>query len=129
MTDLIRRRLLAVAAALACAALLPGAASLALGASGAPSWPMSGQNLSNTRNQPAERTIGTGTAAQLVPKWVATTGGNVSATPAVDGNAVYVPDWGGNLFRFNAATGHVVWQHQISEYNGIAGSVSRTGPA
>ena len=123
MTDLIRRRLLAVAAALACAAAVPGAAGAAA------SWPMSGQNLANTRNQPAERTFSTTTAAQLVPKWVATTGGSVSATPAVDGNAVYVPDWGGNLFRFNAATGHVVWQHQIAEYNGIAGSVSRTGPA
>src|SRR5262249_55485749 len=62
-------------------------------------------------------------------RWVATTGGSVSATPAVDGNAVYVPDWGGNLFRFNAANGKVVWQHQIAEYNGIVGSVSRTGPA
>src|SRR4051794_9403136 len=123
MTSLIRRRLLAVEAALICAAVVPGVAGAG------PSWPMSGQNLSNTRDQPAEHVISTATAAQLVPKWVATTGGNVSATPAVDGNAVYVPDWGGNLFRFNAATGRVVWQHQISEYNGIAGSVSRTGPA
>ena len=64
MTNLIRRRLLAVAAALACAAAVPGAA--VPGAAGnAPNWPVSGQNLSNTRNQPAEQTIGAATAAQL----------------------------------------------------------------
>jgi polyvinyl alcohol dehydrogenase (cytochrome) len=123
MTYLSRARQLAAAAALAGAVAVPGAAGAG------PSWPMSGQNLSNTRNQPAERAISPATAARLVPRWVATTGGNVSATPAVVGNAVYFPDWGGNLFRLDAATGRVVWQHQIAEYNGIPGSVSRTGPA
>src|SRR3954452_8288232 len=86
--DLSIRRLLAAAAALACAAAVPAVAGAR------PNWLMRGQKLSNTRNQSAERTISTASVANLVPRWVAATGGNVSATPAVDGNAVYVPDSG-----------------------------------
>jgi len=92
-------------------------------------WLMAGQNLSNTRNQAAEAAIGPANVGQLASKWVFTTGGDISATPTVDADSVYVPDWGGNLFRIDAATGAKVWSHQIAEYNGIAGSFSRTSPA
>src|SRR5215469_3263636 len=46
-------------------------------------WPMGGQNLGNTWNQPFEKTIGPSNVSQLVTKWVFTTKGDVSATPAV----------------------------------------------
>ena len=51
----------------------------------------------------------------LTKKWEFTTGGDVSATPAVDGERVYVPDWAGNLYAVDRATGAVVWQrtHQL----------------
>ena len=61
-------------------------------------WRIAGQNLSNTRSQPAEHSISPANVSGLTPKWVFTTGGDVSATPTVDGDAVYFPDWGGNLF-------------------------------
>jgi polyvinyl alcohol dehydrogenase (cytochrome) len=68
-------------------------------------------------------------ASRLAPKWVATTTGDVSATPVVADGAVYFPDWGGRLWKLNAATGQVIWSHLISDYDGIPGDVSRTSPA
>src|SRR4051794_32400604 len=76
----------------------------ALAASGG-QWLMAGQNLSNTRNQVAETTIGPANVGQLTPKWVFTTGGDVSATATVGEDSVYVPDWSGNLFKIDALTG------------------------
>ena len=91
-------------------------------------WPMSGQNLFNTRSQLAEFKISPANAAKLATKWAFTTGGDVSATPVV-GGVVYFPDFAGNLYALNATTGAPVWSHQISDYNGVAGSYSRTSPA
>jgi polyvinyl alcohol dehydrogenase (cytochrome) len=93
------------------------------------SWLFAGHDLHNTRSAPAEHILGPGNAGRLAPRWVFTTHGNVSATPSVQGDALYVPDWGGYLFKINAHTGKQVWAHQISEYDGIPGALSRTTPA
>ena len=77
-------------------------------------WPMSGQNVQNTASNDEERKISTANVATLAPKWVATTGGDVSARAAVVGGAVYFPDFGGNLWALNADTGAVIWQVQLS---------------
>ena len=61
-------------------------------------WRIAGQNLNNTWSQPAEHSITPANVKELKPKWVFTTGGDVSATPTVDGDAVYFPDWDGILF-------------------------------
>jgi polyvinyl alcohol dehydrogenase (cytochrome) len=90
---------------------------------------MGGQNLHNTRDQPGETRIGPQNAATLGPKWVFTTGGDVSATPAVGGGAVYIPDWGGNFYKIDAHTGTLLWSHRISDYDGIPSAVARTSPA
>ena len=92
-------------------------------------WRIAGRDLNNSRYQPAERRIGVGNVGQLVPKWVFTTGGDVSATPTVAGNTVYFPDWGGNLFAVNAGTGQRLWSATISEYNGRPRSMARVSPA
>src|SRR6267142_327620 len=92
-------------------------------------WPIAGHDLDNSRSQPSEKKIGTDNVHQLVPKWVFTTGSDVSATPTVAGNAVYFPDWAGNLYAVRAHTGKLLWSHQIAEYNGRPGSVSRVSPA
>src|SRR3954468_11227983 len=92
-------------------------------------WRIAGQNLSNTWSQPAEHRISPANVQDLTPKWVFTTGGDVSATPTVDGDAVYFPDWGGNLFAVKKNDGHLIWSRKISDYNGVAGSVSRVSPA
>jgi polyvinyl alcohol dehydrogenase (cytochrome) len=92
-------------------------------------WVTAGQDALNTRWQPAETRIDVGNAAHLAPKWTFTTGGDVSATPAVGGNTVYVPDWAGNLSAIDRKSGEQVWSHRISEYTGVAGDYARTTPA
>ena len=92
-------------------------------------WRVAGQNLDNSRSQPKEHSINAANVNGLRQEWVFTTGGDVSATPTVDGDAVYFPDWGGNLFAVERKNGRLIWSHQISEYNGVAGSISRVSPA
>src|SRR5262245_17105056 len=98
-------------------------------------WSMGGQNIQNTRETTS--TITSASVGNLDTKWTFTTHGDVSATPAVVGNDVYFPDWGGfvngfttggYLYKLNADTGALVWSHKISEYTGISNSVSRTSP-
>ena len=92
-------------------------------------WPFSGQNLSDTRSAPNNIAINPGNVAQLKPKWVFTTSGDVSATPTVSGDAVYFPDWGGSLFAVKKDTGALLWSHRISEYDGVPTAIARVSPA
>jgi polyvinyl alcohol dehydrogenase (cytochrome) len=91
-------------------------------------WQMSGNDLSNDRNQPRETLIGVNNVGNLKPAWTFKTLGSVSATPLVTGGFVYVPDWGGGLHKLDARTGKVAWSRKISEYTGWTDSVSRTTP-
>lgn len=93
------------------------------------SWPMAGQNLGGTRSQPDEHKINSTNVKSLSAKWTFTTGGDVSATPAVDENAVYFPDWAGNLYAVQKETGKLLWSRKISDYDNYAGSVARVTPA
>src|ERR1700681_601792 len=92
-------------------------------------WRIAGQNLSNTWSQPAEHSISPSNVNGLKPKWIFTTGGDVSATPTVDGDAVYFPDGGGNLFAVEKDSGKLIWSHKISDYDGVTGAISRVSPA
>ena len=105
-------------------------------------WNMIGHDITNTRNQPAERRIDPDNVGLLSLNWKLTTAGDISATPAVGRESgkpdaghgpkelfLYFPDWGGRLWKVHAETGAVEWSHLISEYNGITGSISRTSPA
>lgn len=93
-----------------------------------PDWSMSGQNVTNWRSQPYETKVGTNDVGTLVKKWAFTTGGDVSATPAVTGGAVYFPDWAGNLYKLNAKTGQVIWQNSLPALTGVPGTFSRSTP-
>jgi polyvinyl alcohol dehydrogenase (cytochrome) len=92
-------------------------------------WPMIGHDSTNTRNQPFERTIGPSNVSRLALKWVATTAGDVSATPAVVDGAVYFGDFGGMEWKLDAETGKVIWSHKVSDYTGIPGDISRSSPS
>jgi polyvinyl alcohol dehydrogenase (cytochrome) len=96
---------------------------------GGANWSMIGQDPANSRNQPLEQAINVSSVRTLEPKWVATTTGDVSGTPAVADGAVYFGDFGGTLWKLDAQTGAVVWSHQVSDYTGIAGDLSRTSPS
>jgi polyvinyl alcohol dehydrogenase (cytochrome) len=119
-------RLPRLIALFAIGALVASAAVFAA-AGGNPPWPMGGQNIADTRSNTSN--LNPSNVKNLALKWKFTTHGDVSATPAVVDGAVYFPDWGGYLNKVDASTGALIWQRQISEYDGISGAVARTSPA
>jgi polyvinyl alcohol dehydrogenase (cytochrome) len=92
-------------------------------------WPVAGHDLSNSWNQPAEHRINSSNVGTLNLAWTFTTGGSVSASPTVAGNAVYFPDWAGNLYAVEKKTGQLIWSHKISDYDGFPTAISRVSPA
>lgn len=118
--DWIAGSLLSSVLVLGCVSVYPTPATAAPG-----DWPMFGQNLGNTAADGRLK----GDPANLKVKWTFTTGGDVSARAAVVNGLVYFPDWGGNLWALNAATGALVWGHQLSDYGLPANTHSRTTPA
>jgi polyvinyl alcohol dehydrogenase (cytochrome) len=92
-------------------------------------WPVAGHDLSNSWNQPAEHLINSSNVGTLNLAWTFTTGGSVSATPTVAGNAIYFPDWAGNLYAVEKKTGQLIWSHKISDYDGFPTAISRVSPA
>jgi len=90
---------------------------------------MFGESVANTSDGVGETAISVKNVAQLKQKWVATTGGDVSARAAVVAGVVYFPDWGGNIWALSAATGKAIWHHQLSDFGLPAKTVSRTSPA
>lgn len=87
-----------------------------------PAWRLGGHDLSNSRSQPDEHRLSPRSVRQLAPRWVLATDGDVSATPAVAGDALYVPDWAGRLYKVDAQTGAIVWKLLLP-------AVSRATPA
>jgi polyvinyl alcohol dehydrogenase (cytochrome) len=110
-------------------AAFAGTARLLATVGGGLDWRMIGHDPANSRNQPFEHRIRPGNVHRLALKWVATTAGDVSATPAVVDGAVYFGDFGGMLWKLDARTGHVIWSHLVSDYTGIAGDIARTSPS
>jgi polyvinyl alcohol dehydrogenase (cytochrome) len=90
---------------------------------------MAGHDISNSRNQPLETRISAANVSSLTTKWVFHTRGDVSATPTVGADAVYVTDWAGDLYAINKDNGQAIWSTQISQYDGNTGAISRVSPA
>lgn len=122
---MVPHRARAVVALLATLAVLALTGS-SLGDSG---WTTYGFDPGNSRTQPLEHDISPANVGQLAVKWVATTTGDVSATPAVAGGAVYFGDFGGTVWKLDANTGAVIWSHSVVAYTGIAGDYARTSPS
>ncbi len=91
-------------------------------------WPSAGQNLGNTRHQEHSGGISVQSVGGLTQKWVFTTGGDVSATPAVDEHTVYFPDWAGNLYAVDRKTGTQVWKVSVGAASGTPGDKARATP-
>ncbi len=92
-------------------------------------WQLAGNDITNSRSQPAETIIQRSNVGTLKPKWTFSTQGDVSATPTVDSTAIYVPDWNGNLYAISRSNGQALWSRPVSQYDGFSGSFSRTSPA
>jgi polyvinyl alcohol dehydrogenase (cytochrome) len=91
-------------------------------------WTMGGQNLRNWRNQDHTQ-ISPQNVATLKLKWTFTTGGDVSATPAVANGKVYFPDFAGNFYAVDANTGAQEWQQQVAAWTKVPGDYARNDPA
>ncbi len=92
-------------------------------------WRSAGGDVRNSRSNPREEGLSVGSVAKLRPKWIFATAGDVSATPTVEGRAVYVPDFDGFIYRIDNRTGKAVWSRKVSEYTGLGTSFSRNSPA
>ena len=117
-----------VVGGVAVAAVLFFAGSAAFASSGGPRWISAGGDLQNTRSQSSEHKLTVDNVGSLMQKWAFTTDGDVSATPAVDGNAVYFPDWKGNLYAVNKTTGQQIWKVSISTASGVPFDKARATP-
>ncbi len=102
-------------------------ASVAVAATQTASWLTGGQNLDNSRYQPNESAINSGNVSTLAAKFAFTAGGDVSATPAIDGQRVYFPDSAGNLFAIDRSTGATIWTASISAMSQINVGNGATG--
>jgi polyvinyl alcohol dehydrogenase (cytochrome) len=124
--------------ALGSAVLLLPLLALPSSAAGAPScapakhaggeWRSYGHDLSNTRSQPAEQTIGQVEAALLSPAWTfsasgAGGAGDFTGTPTIADGCLYMASNEGWVFAANADTGAKVWSTQLKD-GGINSSVT-----
>lgn len=126
MTTWRRRTRLAVVVGVLGTLLVGGQALAAPGGNG---WSTAGGDRQNTRYAATESKISAGNVSRLQKTWEFVTGSDVSATPAVDAQRVYVPDWAGNLYAVDRGTGAQVWSRRISDYTGVPGDRARATPA
>jgi len=116
---------------LSLAALL-GVAGVSVGAEdgeGRDAWKSAGGNIHDTHATRASRALDPENVPALTVKWIFTAAGNITGTPAVDGDAIYVVDWGGKIHKVDRHTGSTLWSHSVSEYTGNPASFSRGSPA
>jgi polyvinyl alcohol dehydrogenase (cytochrome) len=91
-------------------------------------WPSMGHDQSNTRTQPAEKTIGPVEAALLAPAWTFTASGaggtgDFTGTPTVADGCMFIASNDGWVFAANADTGKPVWSTHFKE-GGISSSAT-----
>jgi polyvinyl alcohol dehydrogenase (cytochrome) len=119
----------AISLALALCASTAVAVGVAQAGAGGDNWRSAGGNRANTRFQETEHQISPATVGSLDVAWVLPTSGDVSATPAVEGDTVFVPDWAGNLYAIDRATGAPRWITSIPDVTGLPGDKARATPA
>lgn len=76
-------------------------------------WPTYGHDLTNSRAQPAERSIGVDTVAALEPAWIYKAEGAVNSTPIVAGGCVFVGSSDGTVTARDADDGKKVWAKNL----------------
>lgn len=118
-----------VSIVLAIAVAISVASGVAVAGGEGSQWTTAGGNRENTRHQRSEHKLSVDTVGELEVAWSFTTGGDVSATPAVDGDTVYFPDWSGNLYAVDKTTGRQKWKASIPAATGIALDKARATPA
>jgi polyvinyl alcohol dehydrogenase (cytochrome) len=82
-------------------------------------WPMYGQDLADSHDQPAEQSLGPAAARHLKRAWVFKTGGlgddsAFQTVPAVDGGCAFIGSAAGVVYAVDMSSGALVWKHQLS---------------
>lgn len=95
-------------------------------------WRTFGADLSNTRSQPMETTIGVAEAPELAPAWTFATAssggsGGMTGTPIVADGCTFVATDGGDVYALNADTGDVVWHVEVPSGGGINSTLAVSG--
>ena len=92
-------------------------------------WKAAGGNIHDTHATWASRSLEPANVPALAVKWTFTAAGNITGTPAVDGDGLYVVDWGGKIHKVDRRSGTTLWSRNVSEYTGNPASFSRGSPA
>lgn len=92
-------------------------------------WLVAGQNVHNTRFQERDSQIRPQHLDRLEVKWVFEANERISATPTVDQDFVYIPDWDQFVYKIRRDDGSLVWAASIGDFTGLPGDFSRNSPA
>lgn len=79
-------------------------------------WPTYGQDLRNSRAQPAEKRIDASNVAQLEAGWVHAANGPINNTPIVTGGCVFVgatEGTAGKVYGLDAKDGSKIWSKKL----------------
>lgn len=76
-------------------------------------WPTYGHDLTNSRTQPAERSIGVDTVTALERAWVYKSKGAINNTPIVAGGCVFVGSSDGTMSARAADDGKKIWEREL----------------
>src|SRR5690349_7021291 len=83
-------------------------------------WPMFGHDAGRSFVTPDGcSSVSPLTAPTLAPKWYFHAPDAVSASPAIVDGKVYVGDWAGNFYRFDAESGAVDWTYPVDDASPI----------
>jgi len=92
-------------------------------------WPTAGHDFENSRHPSSGKGISAKKVSGMQLRWTLNTSGDVTATPAVEGDYLYFPDSAGFLYKVVKASGELVWKKPIADYTGIAGDFAYATPA
>src|ERR1700694_4515436 len=93
----------------------------------ATSWTGFGGDLRNSRSAGRDARFAPTTIHALQTKWRFVPQGDISATPAIENDDLYVPDWAGRLYKLDARTGALRWSVAMGT-PAYPNAVSRTTP-
>lgn len=76
-------------------------------------WDMYGGGPARTFEYTCPSNINRLSAVTLVPAWLYKTTGTVTASPVVVDGKLYVGDWSGTMYAFDAGTGALIWNQPL----------------
>lgn len=83
--------------------------------SAARNWAAFGRDVTGSHHNPDETAITPQNVAQLKPKWVFQTEGDVSSQPIVINGVIYFGSWDGHEYAVDAQTGQKLWAYDVGQ--------------